>query len=378
MYRIVNRRKRAATRAADTLGHALWALPRLFSRQKPLDPSRVRSILVIRTAYVGDVVMTLPLLAPLKARFPRARIAFLTAPHAAPLLSTNPFVDTVFTHAPFWFYDTSPRDLLPFLRELRRHSFDLVIEARGDIRDIALLARPLGAEHTISYAVGGGGFLLSHTVPHPTVKHRVPYHLDIARFLGARVEDAPVEWGVYLTEGEQVKAEAFLKGEGVFGNFIALHPGARLPLKRWHPHRYAQTCDSLRDRTGLPVVLLGSPGEREWAALICRAMKGPVVNVCGRLNLRELAAVISRAALLVCNDSAPMHLGACCGVPVTALFGPSKPEQTGPWGVPSVIVASPVPCRRDCDESTCTHGVHHACLERVTCDDLVQGALSLL
>ncbi len=379
MYRIFNPRKRAAIRIADAVGHVLWALPRFLSRPKPIDPREVHSILVIRTAYIGDVIMTLPLLAPLKSRFPQAKITFLTSPQAAPLLHTNPYVDKVLTHAPFWFYDTPVSNYPPFLKKLRRHGFQLVIETRGDIRDISLLAYPLAADHKVAYAVGGGGFLLSHTVPHPAVNHRVRYHLDIARYLGASVNnDDPVEWGVYLKEEENLEAQAFLRKQGVSGDFIAVHPGGRVPLKSWSPHRYAKTYDSLGKQTGLPLVLLGSPGECDTASRICQAMERPLINVCGRLGLRTLAAVLSRAALLVCNDSAPMHLAACCGIPVAALFGPSKPEQTGPWGVPSVVVSHDIACRAACDETTCTHTEHHACLERVGSEELVQGALTLL
>ncbi len=383
MYRIVNARKRRLTMAADWLGRLAFALPRLLrGAPEPLhavDPDRVRKILVIRTAYVGDVLLTMPMLAPLAARFPQAEISVLTAPGAAPLLWHNPLVARVLTCAPFWFYPASPKhEWLDCVRRLRQERFDLVIEARGDIREILGLARLVPARWRVSYAVGGGAFALTHVVPHPAVNHRVLYHLDIARFLGASVDPEHPDWGLVFTPEEREWTEDLLRRKGLDRGCIAVHPGARAPLKVWLPERYALSCDLLSRHSGLPVVLLGTQSESAAVAAIVARMQEPSVNLAGQLGLRELGALMSRASLVVCNDSAPMHLAVACGAPVAALFGPSKPEQTGPWSPRSVVVARDFPCRESCDETTCTHPEHQACLRAITPEDLVTAALPLL
>ncbi len=251
MYKIINKKKLVATAAADVLGHLLFALPRLFRKTEKIRPEEVRSILVIRTAYIGDVVMTLPVLKPLKELFPGARISFLTANGAVDVLKNNPYVDEVIPYSPFWFYPSPMAGYGKFIRDMKTRTFDLVIEARGDIRDILLLAWRIKAHYRVSYNVGGGGYLLTHRVPYPGLKHKVEYHLDIARYLGYRGTD--LEWGVYLTDAEKRRVEGVLSKYGFKPPFIAMHPGSRLALKRWPMARYGELADALADRLKLPV-----------------------------------------------------------------------------------------------------------------------------
>jgi len=184
LYKIINRRKLWATRLADSAGKLIF-LPRLLLRKpRPIEPGSIRDILVIRTAYIGDVVMTLPMLKPLRQRFPAARLSFLTAPAAAPLLAGNPYVDEVLTFTPRWFYPSARDGYWHFIRRLRQRHVDLVIETRADIRELFAFVSPVKARYKVSYDVGGGGYLLTHVVPYPGVKHRVEYHLDIGPIPG--------------------------------------------------------------------------------------------------------------------------------------------------------------------------------------------------
>ncbi len=373
-YRIFNRRKRQLTRAVDAMGYALTAPARLLRRTQPLEAflteTPVRRILVIRTAYVGDVVMTLPLLRPLAERFPDAHIDFCTAPGAIPLLEGNPSIHETIPCMTPWFHGASWRELRASLAEIRkRPRYDLVIEARGDVRELLLVARPLGGRRLVSYAVGGGGFLLTDVVPHPTVNHRVPYHLDIARYLGADTDEERPTWRIALREEEVAETRALLHAKGLAEGFLCCHPGSRMSLKQWPAERFAAACDLLFARHGLPVAVLGSPAETSLADRVISGMRAPAVSLAGRLSLRQLAGVIDHSDLLICNDSAPMHLGACMGTPVAALFGPSKPEQTGPWPLTASrhrIVTQFYPCRAHCDEAVCTHPEHHACMRALT------------
>lgn len=377
MYRIVNRKKLLAVRAADTLGRVLAAPFRLLAHPGPVDPATVESILVIRTAYIGDVVMATPMLGPLRRRFPLARLSFLTAGSSVPVLEGNPHVDEIIRYDPFWFYPRPKRDYLSCIRELRKRRFDLVIEARGDIRDIALLAAPLRARYRVGYAVGGGGWLLSHVVPHPAVNHRVEYHLDIARFLGATVEASPGAWGLFLTPEEHREGAWMLGEAGVSGGYFCLHPGSRVPLKRWESGRYAALADAVAARHGLTPVLLGGPDETELAASVAGAMRTRAVDLSGRLSLRRMGAVLAGCSIFICNDSAPMHIAAGLGVPTVALFGPSKSDQTGPWSPRARVVEKPFPCRAACDETTCRFSRHNACMADIAVEDVLAAANDL-
>jgi len=377
MYKIVNRKKLWATIAADIAGTLAYAPVRLFRKHEEIVPGDIGELLVIRTAYIGDVVMTLPMLKPLRERFPKARISFLTAARAAPLLENNPYLDAVIGYDPFWFYPARGPAYRPFIAGLRRTRFDLVIEARADIRELLFLVRPLRARHKVSYDVGGGGYLLTDVVPYGGLKHKVEYHLDIARHLGCDV--GPVEWGVYLREEERRNVDGVLARAGITGSFAAIHPGARLPLKRWFPERFAALCDALAARCGLPVVLLGAADECRLVEQIAAAACRKTVNLAGALSLRELAGVLSRATLFVCNDSSPLHIAAAMKTPTVALFGPSKSVETGPYDVPSRVLERDYPCRSGCDESSCGNTTRpQGCMRDIALEDVLRAAQELL
>lgn len=377
MYKIINRKKLLATRLADLLIRLAYLPVRLFSPPGPIKRDQVKEILVIRTAYIGDVVMTIPLLRPLREGFPGARITFLAPASAEPLLRHNPDLDAIVSYDPFWFYGhTTFADYRAFMREFRKRPFDLVIESRADIREILMLVRPLRARYKVSYGVGGGASLLTHVIPYPGLKHKVDYHLDIARFLGCPTD--PVTWGIHLTDDEQARVTEILRRAGISGPFVAAHPGSRVPLKRWLDERYAAVYDAIHERYGLPVVLLGSgPEVAQVTAIAARMMTKPVI-LAGQLAIRELAGVLQRATLFLCNDSGPMHVAVAVETPCIALFGPSKSSETAPYGPCHRVVEKEFPCRLACDEGTCLFSEHHACMKAIQIDDVLRPVAELM
>lgn len=374
-YKIINRKKKIATQIADTLGYALW-LPTLFFRNKTIPEKEIKEILVVRTAYIGDVIMTLPLLKPLKQLYPKAKITFLTSNGAKDLFKNNPYVDYVITYDAFWFYPNSDKkDYAAFLKEFRKKRYDLVIEARADIRDIIFTTYLGRARYRVSYKVGGGGFLLTNSVPFKEVKHKVEYHLDMARHLGAQVDS--VDWGLNSTKEENRKAEEILstaKGQIT----IAMHPGGRKSLKCWVPARYAQVADRLVSEFGARVFFTGAPNEKELIDGIIRQMKNTAVNLAGKTDMRTLAAFIGKLDLFITNDSAPLHIASAMKTPTVAIFGPSKSNETGPYGNIHKVVEKDFPCRYTCDEDVCNHKPFNECMEVITSEDVFSAAKTVL
>ncbi len=376
MYKIINRKKLVATAVADSIGRVLFGLPRLLRRTGRIVPEDVRDILVIRTAYIGDVVMTLPILKPLRELYPRARIAFLTASGAVDVLKGNPFVDEVIAYDPFWFYPSPASSWPEFINRMRRRKFDLVIETRADIREILLLAWPLKATYRVSYDVGGGGYLLTHRVPYPGLRHKVEYHLDLVRYLGYRGND--LEWGIYLSPEERQRVREIMERKGTGQTFIAVHPGGRLALKRWPPGRFAAVCGELTEKYGMPAVVFGAENERPIVEEMISAMKRRPIVLAGEVSLREMAGILSHAAIFLCNDSGPMHIAAAMKTPTVAVFGPSKSVETGPFGGEHRVVEKAFPCRPACDESSCRFERYNACMEDVSPDDVLRAADDLI
>jgi len=158
--------------------------------------------------------------------------------------------------------------------------------------------------------------------------------------------------------------------------FVAIAPGAVYgPAKAWPPERYRELARRLRDRAGAPVVLLGTGGEHALAEQVRDGGEG-ILNWCGTTDLPGLVAVLSRAALLVSNDSGAMHVMAALRRPQVAIFGSTSPAWTGPINAKASVVATGLPCA-PCFARTCRYG-HYDCLRRVTADEVSKAALALL
>lgn len=375
-YKIINRKKLYATILADIIGNIVFLPKRLLKREGKIVPEDIREILVIRTAYIGDVIMTVPILKPLKKKFHNSRVSFLTSNSAAELLRGNPYIDEIITYDPFWFYNSRKNEYIEFIAGLKKKAFDLVIEARGDIREIFFLLRPLNARFKVSYKTGGGGCFLTHVVPYKVLKHKVEYHLDIIRHLGCNTED--IEWEVYLSEQEKDKVKGIIERHGIKRPFVSVHPGARVSLKRWMTERFAELCDSISGRYNLPVVLLGTNTETGLIGDIVGKMKHAPVTLTGELNLRELACILSETALFICNDSSPMHIAAAMKTPTVAVFGPSKSIETAPYRNIYRVVEKDFPCRYECDENSCRHQSYHACMKGIEVEDVLSEVEDIL
>jgi len=382
MYKIINRKKLFAAIMADTIGKTIFLPKLLFKRTDKIRHEEIKEILVIRTAYIGDVIMTIPIIKPLKEGFTDAKLSFLTAERAKYILENNPYIDEIITYDPFWFYPVTKgkavRDYLAFLKLLRSKYYDLVIEARADIRDIALLAYPSRSRYRVSYDVGGGGFLLTHVVPFNKIKHRVEYHLDIVRFLGAGA--GKFEWDMYLTTEERNSGKALLTTQGIADSdaVVGIHPGGRKGLKCWSARKYAEVSDWIISKYNAKVIFTGSGEEIKLIEDIMGKMSAKAVSLAGKTDLRILASLLERFNLFICNDSAPLHIASAIKTPTVAIFGPSKSNETGPYGNIHRVVEKDFPCRYTCDEDVCLNKINNECMNAITPEDLFNAVKDIM
>jgi lipopolysaccharide heptosyltransferase II len=376
-YKIINRKKRVLTRMADMIGYALWH-PLTFFRAKGMPPEAVKEILVVRTAYIGDAVMTLPMLRPIKGLFPNAKITFLTCKGAEDIVRSNPYVHSVIGHDVFWFYRHGTfLSYLRLLRGLRKRSFDLVIEARGDIRDIFLIAYLSGARHRVSYSCGGGGFLLTDIVPFKGIRHKVEYHLDIARHLGGDVN--AIDWGVCPGKRHEAMAEGLLRGtDRGRALTIAIHPGGRKPLKSWAKGSYARLADRLSVEYMARVFFTGSLEDKALIDDIIGNMSAEAISLAGKTDLLTLSALLKRIDLLITNDSSVLHVASAMGAPTVAVFGPSKSVETGPYRNAHRVVEKDFQCRYSCDEDRCRNGSNNGCMKAIGVGDVMDAVKEVL
>ena len=203
----------------------------------------------------------------------------------------------------------------------------------------------------VGFAAAREGAWLGYThrvADPPGLRHAVERYLDVADFLGCG--RTPVDFDIRVTDADEARADellAPLKGRP----FALLMPGTNWPTKRWPAAHFTTLATLVESHLSLAPVTAGAADAAEAAAGV------PGLNLTNQTTVRELIALLKRAALVVCNDSGPMHLAAALRRPLVALFGPTDPHRTGPFGSEQSVVRLDVPCApclsRRCAHQTC-------------------------
>lgn len=322
-------------------------------------PSEPRRVLIIKPSAIGDVVHTLPILNLLRKRFPAAHIAWLVTPGCAGLLEGHPQLDEVirFERRRFgegWRNPLAAWGLFHFTRQLRQKRFDLVIDLQGLFRS-GWLGFWTGAPIRVGFANARelAWMFYTHHVPVGSMEqHAIERYVKLAAALGC--DTAPIEFHFHVTDEDRQAISTMLPETQPFA---VLLPGTNWPTKRWPVEHFAALVEPLRQRFGLSSVVAGGPEDVTLAQRIPGA-----VNLAGKTTLRQLVALLERAAIVVANDSGPMHIASALGRPMVALFGPTNPVRTGPYGRESTVVRLGLPCS-PCYSRRCGH---LSCLRHLT------------
>lgn len=329
-----------------------------------MNPPRIKlarepqRLLLIKPSALGDIVHALPVLALLRERFPGTRIDWLVNPAFAGMLEGHPHLDEVVHFerkrlARAWRERDGLRGLWQLARSLHDRRYDLVIDLQGLLRS-GWLAWQTGAATRVGFASAREFAPLCYThrvAARAGERHAIERYLDVAAALGCNREPVRFEFGV--TDADRAAVDRLLdRGRP----YAVLLPGTNWPTKRWPAERFARLVEPLRDRFGLLSVLAGGAD----AAALAPAFSD-VVDVTNRTTLRQLVALLERAALVVSNDSGPMHIAAALGVPMVALFGPTNPRRTGPYRRLDAVVRLDLECSpcfsRRCCHRSCLRGL---------------------
>lgn len=381
MLRIVNKKKRILAQALDRIGFCIFKVLS-FVRRDVKKPTEIKNILVIRFAYIGDVILTIPALKPLANRFPDAKICFLTSSKAKAVLENNPYIDEIITYDAPWFYPQKKwsmlREYLELIRVIRSRQFDMVIDFRGDFRNIVLVVFPSGASRKVGYGITGGGYLLTDVVECTDYKHKAEFHLDIVRLLGCN--SAPDRMTLYPSPADTKNVEKLLKDMGVKRDhvLVGLQPGGRAPLKCWDVSSFAEVARLLVDRYNATIAVTGGPDEVGLGERLLRLTQREGFNLCGALSLRELQVLLEHVSLLITNDTAALHMASGANTPTIAIFGPSEVWDTGSLSRRHKVIMKQLDCRTSCDTYRCNNAEHHKCLKSIRPSEVVEACAEIL
>lgn len=328
----------------------------------------MENILVVKLSAIGDVIHALPVSYAIKEQYPEAHLTWVVEQAAYAILADNPCIDELilFEKAKFRSIGGFLREIGPFRRRLRTRRYDASLDLQGLFKSAAI-AWNAGAKLRIGTAnMREGAHLVSRPVRGAHAEgHIVERYLDVARALGCRVGE--VRFPVSVSDRDRMAADTLLAREGVQEErpFVAFAVGANWPNKRWPVEHFAALADRLYHAHYVPVLVGGGRLDATLAEDILRASEIPPVNLVGRTNLKQLAHVFTRAALVLGGDTGPVHLAAGLRVPTVMLMGPTDANRNGPYGQLQNAIEVDRPCR-GCWKRACPKGLD--CLAAISVD----------
>ncbi len=344
--------------------------------------AHIGSILIIRLSAIGDIVMASPLAAMMRARYPDARITWLVQSEARELLETNPALDEVIAwprrewrqlwRTGDWLH--LAREVAGFVKRLRACRFGMVIDLQGLLKS-AVWARLTGAPERIGLdSREGGARLMTRVIVSPAGDKRIgAEYRHLAEALG--LDSGAFRMQLVLAPEDEACATEFIRRRGLEAGYAVICPFTTRPQKHWVEGYWPVLAERLYREFRLRTVMLGGPGDREAAARITAASGSEVVDVTGKTRLRQAAALIRCATLLVGVDTGLSHMGTAFEIPTIALFGSTRPYlQTD--SARTVILYKDLdcaPCKRN---PTC--GGAYTCMKLIGVDEVTAAAARLL
>ncbi|MGE0086508.1 MAG: lipopolysaccharide heptosyltransferase II [Desulfococcaceae bacterium] len=346
---------------------------------KKIYSGTVRRILIRAANWVGDAVMSTPMIRAVRGNFPHAEIYILAKPWVSPVFENSPDIDKILIYEAAGRHKGVP-GILPLAKDLRAYDFDMAFLVQNAF-EAALISFLAGIPIRIGYNTDGRTPLLTHAVSMSRKikkRHQIDYYLGILE--GTGLHTFGREMNLEISVSERKQAAEILSRHGIRAEkgIIGINPGAAYgSAKRWPKDRYAQLCAQLRQvRKDMPVIVFGGPGEEKLGQDICRIAGEGCISIAGQTGLREAISLIERCRLFITNDSGLMHVAAALHVPQIAIFGPTDHSTTSPADSGSRIVRVPTPCS-PCLKQECPLG-HHQCMKAVSADMVFREAEQIL
>jgi heptosyltransferase-2 len=333
-----------------------------------------KKILIVQTAFIGDVILATPLAEAVQQVFPGSKIDFIAIPAAANLLEKNKFINRVVI------FDKHGRQrgllaLSRLAKSLEQEQYEVALVPHRSLRS-ALLVRLAKIPQRLGFDCSAGKWFFTRRVPYRQ-KHEVERNLDLLRVLDNNFATPSPK--IFWDKSDRQIVEPFLHHGQAAKWRCALAPGSVWATKRWPAERFVELAKKLIAETGAFVYLIGGGSDRELCAAIADEIGGNCLNVAGELSLRQSAALLDRCQILVSNDSAPTHLGVATRCKVITIFGPTVPAfGFAPFGEGHLVIEKKLPCR-PCSShggQRCPIGTH-ACMQELSVEEVLTCALAL-
>ncbi|WP_420263620.1 glycosyltransferase family 9 protein [Candidatus Magnetominusculus dajiuhuensis] len=308
-----------------------------------------KKILIVKPSSLGDVVHSLPVLSALHKAYPGASIHWVIASGFEGLLDGHPMIERLrVINKDRWKRPSALKDTLKEIAalatSLKSERYDLVLDLQGLLRS-GLITGLSRCQTRVGFkeAREGSTVFYTHTVEGGRGVHAVDRYMKIAGFAGAPTDE--IEFPLLCEDIKEDWARGLKKGQ-----YIVMAPGAAWVTKRWAARNFGR----LAAKFSIPAVVVGGGGDYSLGEEVVGHAGGMAINATGKTTLKGLASLIRDARFMVTNDTGPMHIAAALGVVVFAIFGPTDPQRTGPYGTGHTVIGRDIACRA-CFRKKCSN-----------------------
>jgi len=328
----------------------------------------MNNILVVNVNWLGDAVFSIPVFKALKKTYPQARLTCLCVPRVKEVLQHCPYIDKIII------YDEKGKHRFPWrkfklIRYLSKEKFDSAFLLHGSMTR-ALMVFLAGIPVRIGYSKVK--LLLTNPIEMKSEDiHRCDYYLKVLEGFGIKVQDRLCELRLNIKDIQSLENKLNKLGVGSKDKLVVLNTGGNWDLKRWSKESFAQLAKRLNQDFGITIVFSGANQDRDYCQSIADAVKIKAVNLAGETSVGESLALYKRAEIVISGDSGPLHLAHSVGADVIGIFGPTRPEITGPRGTGRFkTLFNDVKCNKaPCYHLACNN---NRCMQSVTVDDVLQ------
>lgn len=334
-----------------------------------------KKILVIQTAFIGDVILTLPLIEAVHRKYSGSHISLIITPKAYDLVKANPYINDVII------YDKNGKDrgfknFIKIDKKIKIKKYDMAILPHRSMRSV-MLAYSGGIPERIGFNRSVGKMFLTKVVKYSWNKHEIERNLSLID-----EENISKRIPIFLDAKDVKSADKFLKEKGIKKNdiIIGIAPGSVWSTKRWVKERFAELSKRLIDAYSAKIILFGGKEDEALCVEIKKITGKEIVVGAGILSLGESASVISKCDLFITNDTAPLHMASAFQIPTVAIFGPTTTDLGfGSYSEFNIVAEKKMSCRpcgrhghRECPKE------HFKCMNEIATDEVFEACRRLL
>ena len=347
----------------------------MVKRHGETGQQQMKKILIVNVNWIGDTLFSTPFIRAVREAYPDSYIACLLHPRCKEMLDLNPRLNEIII------YDEEGEHKglfgkLKLVLSLRRKKFDTAFLLHRSFTK-ALIIFFAGVKERIGYPTKRRAMLLTKTVDDPAEElHKVEYFLNIARASGLMHKNKSYEFFINNSDKKFISDLLSASGVSEKDTVVVLCPGGNWDPKRWPKENFARLADTLAEGSGVKIVISGSRKDMKLAEEIAGMMKKPSIITAGKTTLKQLGALFTRSDLVIANDTGPMHLAVAMKAKTIALFGPTSPALTGPYGEGCYkVISKNDTCDIPCYDITC---IDNRCMAAIKVEDVFKEAMGML